>query len=37
MKKVYDWDIQLAVAIRNFHKTLNVVCSVHTSIHQLKI
>lgn len=37
MKKVYDWDVQLSIRIENNNKTVTVVCSVHTNIHQLKI
>ena len=37
MKKVYDWDIGLSVYIENNNKTVKIVCSVHTTIHQLKL
>lgn len=37
MKKVYDWNINLQVNIKNFKQNLTITCSVHTSIHLLKI
>lgn len=37
MKKVYDWDIGVVIQIENNNKTLKLVCSIHTTIHQLKI
>lgn len=37
MKKVYDWDVGLTFNVENNNKNINVVCSVHTNIHQLKL
>jgi|LakMenE01Jun11ns_1017448.scaffolds.fasta_scaffold9811099_1 hypothetical protein len=37
MKKVYDWNIPLTIHIENNNKILNIVCSVHTTVHQLKL
>lgn len=37
MKKVYDWDIGLTIYIENNNKTIKIVCSIHTLIHQLKL
>lgn len=37
MKKVYDWDVGLTIKIENNNKIVNMVCSIHTTIHQLKI
>ncbi len=37
MKKLYDWNIPLTINIKNTTKSLKIVCSVHTTIHQIKI
>ena len=37
MKKVYDWNIKLSVQVENNYKNIEIVCSVHTNIHQIKI
>ena len=37
MKKLYDWNINLTISVQNNHRSLNVICSVHTNIHQLKL
>lgn len=37
MKKVYDWDLGLTIKVENNNKIINIVCSVHTTVHQLKI
>ena len=37
MKKTYDWNISLNVNVQNNNKKLNIICSVHTNVHQLKL
>lgn len=37
MKKVYDWDVTLLIHVENNNKNINMVCSVHTTVHQLKL
>ena len=37
MKKTYDWSVRLWVLITNSHRKIEVVTSIHTNIHQLKI
>lgn len=37
MKKTYDWNIKLYITMSNSQQKIEVVCSVHTNIHQLKI
>ena len=37
MKKTYDWSVRLRVTVSNNQRTLEMVASVHTNIHQLKI
>ena len=37
MQKLYDWNINLTISVQNNHRSLNVICSVHTNIHQLKL
>lgn len=35
MKKSYDWDVKLFILAN--HKRLEIVTSIHTNIHKLKI
>lgn len=35
MKKSYDWNVKLYILAN--HKTLEIVASIHTNIHKLKI
>ena len=37
MKKSYDWSIRLQVLVSNSQRRIELVTSVHTNIHQLKI
>lgn len=37
MKKLYDRDVVLTLHISNLNKNVQIVCSIHTLIHQLKI
>lgn len=37
MKKVYDWNVKLTIQVENNYKNIEIVCSVHTNIHQIKI
>ena len=37
MKKVYDWNVELLVHIDNNNKKILIVCSVHTTVHALKL
>jgi hypothetical protein len=36
MKKYQDWDIALLIDVRNIGKKIEIVCSVHANIHQIK-
>lgn len=37
MKKTYDWSLRLWVIVTNSQRKFEIVTSVHTNIHQLKI
>ena len=37
MKKTYDWDIKLFIKISNNQQRLEIVASVHSNIHQIKL
>ena len=37
MKKTYDWSVRLWITVSNSQRKIEVVASVHTNIHQLKI
>ncbi len=37
MKKVYDWNITLNIKMNGQSKTIEMVCSVHTNIHLIKM
>lgn len=37
MKKNYDWDVKLFVEANHNQKRLEIVASIHTNIHKLKI
>lgn len=37
MKKTYDWSINLDIWVSNMNKKLKIVCSVHTTVHRIKI
>jgi hypothetical protein len=37
MKKTYDWDVCLLIKVENNNKNITIVCSIHTTIHQIKI
>ena len=37
MKKNYDWDVKLFIEANHNHKRLEIVASIHTNIHKLKI
>jgi len=37
MKKNYDWDVKLFIEANHNQKRLEIVASIHTNIHKLKI